>query len=318
MNTVGFSTASAGRLFPSGASSWPDHVWEALAVGIIAVSVSSWIAYRKRRFDGSKSEPRSSLSLEVLLQAVILSGAVFASYWKGSRQDPFNVKGPDYPTVAVVGEDAILNCTVESYKQDGSLEIEWRHLDSGAALLKCGDGQEGPCHSHRGRAHLFEDQRAGGNVSLKLDKVQASDAGRYRCTVSSKSHSSDVVVELTIVALGTKPSLLITQFNESSIVYICQSKGWHPEPGIIWKDGDGKTLVPLSKVTKAVDERGLYNVEIEYQATNVVSPIVTCIIYNRLNNDKKASTAQIVDFLPHVQFRVSEAEWSRIHGYSGK
>uniref|UniRef100_UPI00398E4831 butyrophilin subfamily 1 member A1-like n=1 Tax=Pristiophorus japonicus TaxID=55135 RepID=UPI00398E4831 len=316
MSAVGFSTESARRLFPAGVSGWSGHVWGALAVGIIAVGVTSWIAYRKRRFDGSKPEGRCHLSTEVLLQVVILAGAVFVSYWNGAHQDPFTVNGPNYPIVAQVGEDVVLNCTVGSHRQDVSLEIEWRNLESGAAILTCGDDREGSCQSHGGRAHFFEEQLAVGNVSIKLEGVRGSDAGRYRCSVSSKSHSSDVVMELSIVALGTKPGLSITQLDESSILYKCQSEGWFPEPGIIWKDSDGKSLIPLSKITMATDEQGLYNVDIQYQATLAAAPTVTCIIHNRLNNVKKVSTAQIADFPPHVQFRVSEAEWSRIHGHS--
>ncbi|XP_067865818.1 butyrophilin subfamily 1 member A1-like [Heterodontus francisci] len=316
MSAVGFFTPPSGRLFPVGVSGWPVHMWEALVVGIIAAGVTPWIAYRKRSFDNSRSDRRSSLLAEVLLIAVILAGTVFASYLNGSRQGPFIVKGPDYLTVAHVGEDVVLNCSVVNSRQDGNLQIEWRNLDSGATILICGDAQKGPCQSSRAGTHLFEDQRAGGNLSIKLQGVKESDAGKYRCTVTSKGYSSDMVMELSIVAFGTKPSLSIMQLNDSSIVYICQSKGWYPEPGIIWKDSDGNNLVPLSTVTKATGKQDLYNVDIQYRATNGASPSVTCIIQNIQKNIKKVSTAHVVDFLPYAQFRVSDAEWSRMHGYS--
>ncbi|XP_078422904.1 butyrophilin subfamily 1 member A1-like isoform X1 [Cetorhinus maximus] len=316
MSAVGFATPPSGRLYPSGISGWSSHVWEALAVGIIAVSVTSWIAYRKGRFDGPRSDRRGSLPVELLLQVVILAGAVFASYLNGSQRDLFTVKGPDYPTVAHVGDDVVLNCLVVPFRQDEKLQIEWRNLDSGATVLKCLDDQKGPCPSHRDGSHLFEDQLAAGNVSIKLLEVKGSDAGRYRCTVSSNSHSSHVEMGLSIVAFGMKPSLSIMQFNESSVLYVCQSKGWYPEPDVTWKDNSGNSLVPRSTVTKTRDEQGLYNVDIQYQAADGVSPSVTCIISNRLKNVKKVSTARVVDFLPHSQFHVSEAEWSRIHSYS--
>ncbi|XP_078073716.1 butyrophilin subfamily 1 member A1-like [Mustelus asterias] len=314
MSAVGFFSPPSGRLYPSGISGWSNHVWEALAVGIIAASVASWIAYRKRKLDSPRSEHRLNLLAELLLQATILAGAVFASYLNGSQRGPFLVKGPDYPAVAHVGEDVVLNCSVVPFRPDMKLQIEWRNVDSGAAILKCGSDREGPCPAGRGGAHLLEGELAAGNVSLRLQAVRVSDAGRYRCAVSSDRHTSHVEIELGVVAFGTKPALSVTQSHEGSgVTYTCQSEGWYPEPGITWKDSFGNSLVPLSTVTKARDGQGLYSVDIQYRTTNSIPSSVTCIIYYKLS--KVVSTADIVDFLPHTQFRVSEAEWTRIRSY---
>ncbi|GCB66928.1 hypothetical protein scyTo_0012075 [Scyliorhinus torazame] len=315
MSAVGFISPPSGRLYPSGVSSWSNHVWEALVVGIITASVTSWIAYRQRRLDSPRSDRRVSLPAELLLQVAILAGAVFASYLNGSQRGPFTVKGPDSLTVAHLGEDVVLSCLVVPFRQDMKLWVEWKDLDTGATILTCESDRTEQCLALGGRAHLFVGQPPAGNMSIGLRGVKESDAGTYRCTVSSNGHSSHVDMELAMVAFGRKPGLSITQSDESVVAYACQSEGWYPEPDIIWKDSFGNSLVPLSTVTKVRDEQGLYNVDIQYRTTDSVSSTVTCIIYNKLGNVKKMSTAYVVDFLPHAQFRVSEAEWSRIRSF---
>ncbi|XP_038673049.1 LOW QUALITY PROTEIN: hemicentin-1-like [Scyliorhinus canicula] len=231
---------------------------------------------------------------------------------------PFTVKGPDSLTVAHMGEDVVLSCLVVPFTQDMKLWVEWKDLDTRATILMCESDRTEPCQALGGRAHLFVGQPAAGNVSIGLRGVKESDAGTYRCTVSSVGQFSHVDMELAVVAFGTKPGLSITQSDENVVAYACQSEGWYPEPGITWKDGFGNSLVPLSTITKVRDEQGLYNVDIQYRTTDSVSSTVICIIYNKLGNVKEMSTAHVIDFLPHAQFRVSEAEWSRIRSFQGK
>ncbi|XP_059826612.1 butyrophilin subfamily 1 member A1-like [Hypanus sabinus] len=315
MNAVGLPNQPTGRLIPHGAQSWSPRVWEALTVTVIAVSVTTWIHFRKRSSDSSVSVWGRNLIVEILLQVVILSGAMLTSYWDTANLELFRVKGLDHPIVALVGEGAVLNCSVMFCPQGRGLGVEWRNLRSQAVVLTC-DDQGGPCQSSRNGTHLLGDQLEDGNVSIRLEGVQASDAGMYQCTVFSGAHSSYVRMDLNVVALGTKPTLSAEQFNETSFLYTCRTEGWFPEPALIWKNSEGKNLLPLSKVTKTTGEEGLYRLEIQHWTAQVVPPSVTCIIHNRVNNIKKVSTACTRELLPHTQFYVGKTEWRLIHSFS--
>ncbi|XP_062904354.1 butyrophilin subfamily 1 member A1-like [Mobula hypostoma] len=315
MNAVGLPIQPTGRLIPHGAQSWSPRVWEALTVTVIAVSVTSWIYFRKRSSDRSVSVWRSNLVVEILLQVAILSGAMLISYWNTANLELFLLKGLDHPIVALVGESAVLNCSVTFRLQDRGLGVEWRNLRTRAVVLAC-DDQGGPCQSFRNGTHLLGDQLEDGNVSIRLEGVQASDAGMYQCTVFSGTHSSYVSMHLKVVALGTKPTLSAEQFNETSFLYTCRTEGWFPEPALIWKNSEGKNLLPLSKVTKTTGEEGLYKLEIQHWTAQVVPPSVTCIIHNRVNNIKKVSTACTRELLPHTQFYIGETEWKHIQSFS--
>ncbi|XP_043531532.1 erythroid membrane-associated protein-like [Chiloscyllium plagiosum] len=123
-------------------------------------------------------------------------------------------------------------------------------------------------------------------------------------------------VQLLLSAVGTKPSLSIRQLSTNSFEYTCQSEGWFPEPDVVWKDSDGRNLLPQSTVARGRGKQQLYDVKVQYQATGDIPSAVTCIIHNSLNNVKEVATGRVNDFLPRAQFRVSEAEWSRIQSYA--
>ncbi|XP_076019234.1 hemicentin-1-like isoform X10 [Genypterus blacodes] len=87
--------------------------------------------------------------------------------------------------VAVLGDDIILPCCLESPADAPATMVHWTRPD-----LKSGDvyiwrrGLELPYHqipAYRGRTSLFRAELKHGNVSLKLSNVTLSDGGKYRC-----------------------------------------------------------------------------------------------------------------------------------------
>ncbi|XP_060707047.1 erythroid membrane-associated protein-like isoform X2 [Hemiscyllium ocellatum] len=316
MSAVGWSVPPSGGLYPSGMLNWSGSTWETLAVTLIAVSTTSWVVYRKRRWDSLGRDHWRTLLGELLLQALLLLGCVFVSYLSDSQRGGFTVKGPDYPTVAHLGADVVLNCSVVFHREESKLQVEWSRPESGAQVLVCDDILEGPCRDFGGGAQHFEGELASGNVSIRLQEVKVSDAGKYQCTVTSSSHSSHTSLELSIVAVGTKPSLSIRQLSTNSLEYTCQSEGWFPEPDVVWKDSDGRNLLPQSTLARGRGKQQLYDVKVHYRATGDLPSAVTCIIHNSLNNVKEVATGRVNDFLPRAQFRVSETEWSRIQSYT--
>eukprot|EP00061_Rhincodon_typus_P008980 g32077.t1 len=111
----------------------------------------------------------------------------------------FTVKGPDYPTIALLGTDVVLNCSVVFHREESKLQVEWSKPESGAKVLVCEDIPEGPCRGYWAGVQHFEGELVSGNMSIKLQEVKVSDAGKYQCAVASSSYSSHVSLELSIV-----------------------------------------------------------------------------------------------------------------------
>uniref|UniRef100_A0A3Q1II16 Ig-like domain-containing protein n=1 Tax=Anabas testudineus TaxID=64144 RepID=A0A3Q1II16_ANATE len=72
-----------------------------------------------------------------------------------------------------------------------------------------------------------------------LSALKHSDNGQYRCYFPSQGKTS--TVELLV---GSVSSPVITEINinSSRVVLQCESKGWYPEPELLWLDTEGKIL----------------------------------------------------------------------------
>ena len=51
---------------------------------------------------------------------------------------------------------------------------------------------------YKGRTSLFNDQISGGNASLRLDRVNLQDQGRYLCYASTSQYNQETFVILTV------------------------------------------------------------------------------------------------------------------------
>uniref|UniRef100_A0A3Q1K7B7 Ig-like domain-containing protein n=1 Tax=Anabas testudineus TaxID=64144 RepID=A0A3Q1K7B7_ANATE len=95
--------------------------------------------------------------------------------------------------------------------------------------------------SYKGRTSLFTDERKHGNISLKLSKVKPADEGKYQCYVPKLNEAS--LVEL-VVGAAASPVISLTGIDgdKGGVVLQCKSKGWYPEPELLWLDAEGKIL----------------------------------------------------------------------------
>ncbi|XP_067379996.1 enolase-phosphatase E1-like isoform X3 [Channa argus] len=141
------------------------------------------------------------------------------------------------PMMAVVGDNITLPCHVKPDTDTVNETLEWSRLDLKPRFVhvrRFGEDRlsdQNP--SYKGRTAVSVDRLKQGDVSLKLSKVKLSDQGTYKCFIPGLSTESSV--QLIVGAV-------IEVDTVSSGVLHCESKGWYPEPEVLWLDGEGNVL----------------------------------------------------------------------------
>ncbi|XP_073713804.1 butyrophilin subfamily 1 member A1-like [Misgurnus anguillicaudatus] len=169
------------------------------------------------------------------------------SHITDSRADQFAVVGPAAPLFIVSGEDFILPCSLKPNISAVNMRVEWFRLDQKYSVVHLyedhKDKNTNQLQSYRGRTEVFKDELQKGNTSIKLSRVKISDEGLYKCFIQSKSRSDDITVDLRVEALGSRPLITIDGFDHFGGVHLqCESRGWYPEPELVWLDSEGVTL----------------------------------------------------------------------------
>nr|XP_015217101.1 PREDICTED: butyrophilin subfamily 1 member A1-like isoform X2 [Lepisosteus oculatus] len=176
--------------------------------------------------------------------------------------------------------DAVLPCYLSPDISTGDLEIKWFREDYRTAVCLYQYGSynfEKQNPSYSGRAELFPEELPRGNMSLKLKDVRRSDHGKYKCVVESAEHYEDALIDLSIRALGSQPSVSLHSSGGAEDQLLCRSEGWFPEPAVIWTDRDGNDVTSLSNTTVEKDSLGLLNVR-SYIPVTQESNIFSCLI----------------------------------------
>ncbi|XP_051249869.1 butyrophilin subfamily 1 member A1-like isoform X5 [Dicentrarchus labrax] len=145
------------------------------------------------------------------------------------------------PIVALAGDDVILPCYLDPPISASSKTVVWTrpgldpkyiHVHYSPVYLR-----QNPSYNNRTR--LFDDELQNGNVSMKIFKVKISDAGKYFCTL--RSMLKEASIQLTVGAVST-PIIEVVAYSTTNSVLQCESKGWYPEPEVVWLDGEGNLL----------------------------------------------------------------------------
>ncbi|XP_026225119.1 butyrophilin-like protein 2, partial [Anabas testudineus] len=194
------------------------------------------------------------------------------------------VVGPPQPVVAVVGEHIILPCHLEPAVDARSMAVEWTRPDLKPRLVlvwragqKLNLDDENP--SYRGRTSLLTDKLKNGDISLKLFKVKLSDGGKYKCYVPTLNRDS--VFELVVGAVSS-PVISLVEIDKDSetVVLQCESKGWYPEPELLWLDAEGKILsAGPTETVRGPDD--LYTVSSRVTVEKRHSNNITCRVQQR-------------------------------------
>ncbi|XP_053537912.1 butyrophilin subfamily 1 member A1-like [Ictalurus punctatus] len=163
------------------------------------------------------------------------------------QSEGLQVVGPEAPIDAVAGEDLVLPCFIKPNTSAVHMTVEWMRLEDVASLVHLykdkKNRNEDQAQSYRGRTSLFKEELQKGNASLKLSALQVSDEGKYKCLVEDKSWYDDITVHVTVEAQGSHPVITMESYDHSGgINLVCESRGWNPEPTVLWMNREGDTL----------------------------------------------------------------------------
>ncbi|XP_053089124.1 butyrophilin subfamily 1 member A1-like isoform X3 [Pangasianodon hypophthalmus] len=127
------------------------------------------------------------------------------------------------------------------------MTVEWMRLEEVASLVHLYKDQkeknEKQAQPYKGRTSLFKEELQKGNASLKLSALRVSDEGEYKCLIEDKSWYDDITVHITVKVLGSHPVITMESYdNSGGINLVCESRGWNPEPEVLWMDREGATL----------------------------------------------------------------------------
>ncbi|XP_047012418.1 butyrophilin subfamily 1 member A1 isoform X9 [Ictalurus punctatus] len=164
-----------------------------------------------------------------------------------SLSEGLQVVRPDSPLDAVAGEDLVLPCFIKPNTSAVDMTVEWMRLEDVDSLVHLykdhEDRNEDQAQSYRGRTSLLKEELQKGNASLKLSALRVSDEGKYRCLVEDKSWYDDVTVHVIVEAQGSHPVITMESYDRSGgINLVCESRGWNPEPEVLWMNREGDTL----------------------------------------------------------------------------
>ncbi|XP_031697494.1 butyrophilin subfamily 1 member A1-like, partial [Anarrhichthys ocellatus] len=138
------------------------------------------------------------------------------------------VSGTSQPIVAMVGDDIILPCHLETAVDATGLTVEWTRPDLEPSVVLLRRDSVQLQHEYNplyvGRTSLSTNKLKCGDISMTLSKVKVSDAGTYECLVPKSGPES--VVELTVGSVSS-PDIDIYKVS-NRVLLDCESRGWYP------------------------------------------------------------------------------------------
>uniref|UniRef100_A0A8C6TVU9 Ig-like domain-containing protein n=1 Tax=Neogobius melanostomus TaxID=47308 RepID=A0A8C6TVU9_9GOBI len=144
---------------------------------------------------------------------------------------------PSQPLVVPVGSEVTLSCELEPVKDLRDLVVEWARPDLKPRYIHI--RRYGRDHLlsqnslYLGRTRLSERGLAYGDMSLTLSRVRLSDAGTYHCFIPQM----DTRAEVTLHVVSVSPvSVSLTKDHSGSPELRCESRGWFPEPELVWTE----------------------------------------------------------------------------------
>uniref|UniRef100_A0A3B4XAP9 Butyrophilin subfamily 3 member A2-like n=1 Tax=Seriola lalandi dorsalis TaxID=1841481 RepID=A0A3B4XAP9_SERLL len=204
------------------------------------------------------------------------------------------VVGPTGPIVAKLGDDIILPCHLEPAMDAMKETFEWSRPDLKPKFVHVRhDNEELVTNQHpsyKGRTSLFTDKLRYGDLSLKLSPVKLSDNGTYKCFMPGKSAST---IDLFVGSVSSPViSLAGNDGDKGGVVLDCKSKGWYPEPELLWLDGEGKLLsAGPTETVRGPDD--LYTVSSRVTVEKRHSNNFTCRVQQKIINQTREIQIQI-------------------------
>ncbi|MEE6523326.1 hypothetical protein FKM82_022177, partial [Ascaphus truei] len=182
-------------------------------------------------------------------------------------------------SVGLIGEDGVLRCTFPADLKQSN-DILWEKVGMTGTVYKYEKAQislSGQNAAYKGRTALFINQLVSGNASLKLNKVQLSDAGVYKCTVTTSKGKGEGKLDFKVGAYSS-----LDVWNSTKDTLHCESPSWYPKPSLTWLNtSSGENLTNLSSTTYEPALNSMQGVVSELSKAEVNSQY-TCVIQNQL------------------------------------
>ncbi|XP_052504074.1 butyrophilin subfamily 2 member A2-like [Budorcas taxicolor] len=244
-------------------------------------------------------EPVASLYFS--LPGFLLFSHLLSSFAPVSVQ--FNVLGPAYPVLAVVGENVMLRCHLSPEKNAEDMEVRWfRAQFSPAVFVYKGrrERTDEQMEQYRGRTTFVSEAISEGSVGLIIHNVTAHENGFYCCYFQEGRSYDEAIVHLIVISLGSKPVIEMKGLEDGGIRLECISAGWYPKPQAVWRDPHGETMPPLEE-SYTVSADGLFLVTTAVIIRDHLVRNMSCSVSNTLLNQEKETVIFIPEsFIPRT------------------
>ncbi|KAJ8287191.1 hypothetical protein GJAV_G00048710 [Gymnothorax javanicus] len=133
------------------------------------------------------------------------------------------VTGAVEPVSAYVGEDVILNCSVDTHVPVGQLQVEWVKNNELGLVLLFAEGEnipESQDERFRGRAEFFSEEIPKGNFSMKLRDVRTEDKGEFMCKVHTDQESISATAWIEELGFSSLHLLVLVCTISSAVVAV--------------------------------------------------------------------------------------------------
>ncbi|XP_050922986.1 butyrophilin subfamily 2 member A2 [Lates calcarifer] len=205
--------------------------------------------------------------------------------------------------VVMLGDDTVLPCQLEPPTNAVQMTIEWGRNDLNPRFVYVWhDGRElltDQNEAYTGRASLDINKLKQGDISLRLSTVKVSDNGTYRCYLPKQSQ--EYFIDLVVGAVSS-PTISLAGLDKSisAVVLECESKGWYPEPEVLWLDGEGNLLsAGPTETVRGPDD--LYTVSSRVTVEKRHSNSFTCRVQQNKTNQTRETEIRIPDDFFKVQ-----------------
>uniref|UniRef100_A0A3B4TG33 Ig-like domain-containing protein n=1 Tax=Seriola dumerili TaxID=41447 RepID=A0A3B4TG33_SERDU len=173
------------------------------------------------------------------------------------------------PIVALTGDNVILPCCLEPAISAGTVEWTKPGLD--------------PTNIHVHQDGRLEHRTQNPSYNYRTRLVKLSDEGKYRCYIPAVQ--KDAFVQLVVGSVSS-PVVKATNSTFSGVVLHCESKGWYPEPELLWLDGEGKLLsAGPTETVRGPDD--LYTVSSRVTVEKRHSNNFTCRVQQKIINQTR-------------------------------
>ncbi|KAG7217907.1 hypothetical protein INR49_020768 [Caranx melampygus] len=195
----------------------------------------------------------------------------------------------------MAGDDTVLPCQLNPPMDAGPITLEWGRLDLSPSLvylrLNGKDLLTDQNTAYRGKSVAGHQQNEAGRHPLTLSKVKVSDTGRYTCFLPQQQ--KEHLVELVVGAASSPViSLAGTDRDKGSVVLQCESKGWYPEPELLWLDAEGELLsAGPTQTVRGPDD--LYTVSSRVTVEKTHSNSFTCRVQQKTINQTRDTQIHI-------------------------